>query len=91
MECRNLGSDSPKSLLRTVFYQNGENLCLRGRSEHRNLKLSQLQRRSDPNQYIYTENGLKNRSGRLNPNPNRFVSTHLFVVTNHTSVASCDD
>ena len=61
-----LGSDNPKSLLRAVFYQNGKNFCLRGGSEHRNLKLSQLQRRSDPNQYIYTENGSKNRSRRLN-------------------------
>ena len=38
-----LGCDNPKSLLRAVFYLNGKNFCLRGGSEHRNLKLSQLQ------------------------------------------------
>ena len=60
-----LGYDNPKSLLRAVFYLNGKNFCLRRGSEHRNLKLSQLQRSTNPDQYVYTENGSKNRSGRL--------------------------
>ena len=54
-----LGCDNPKSLLRAVFYLNGKNFCLRGGSEHRNLKLSQLQWFSNPEQYVYTENGSK--------------------------------
>ena len=57
-----LSCDNPTSLLR---YLNGKNFCLRGGSEHRNLKLFQLQRSSNPDQYLYTENGSKNRSGRL--------------------------
>lgn len=37
-----LGTDCPKSLPHAVFYLNGVNLCLRGGSERRNLKLSQF-------------------------------------------------
>ena len=33
-----LGIDTPKSLLRAVFYYNGKNFCLRGGKEHRCLK-----------------------------------------------------
>ena len=58
-----LGTDCPKSLLCAVFYLNGINLCLRGGSEHRNLKLSQFRRLGDPDRYIYTENGSINHSG----------------------------
>ena len=55
---------SPKALLRAVFFYNGKNFCLRGGTEHRDLKLSQFTRCSDPdNHYIYTENSSKNRQG----------------------------
>ena len=37
-----LGTNSPISLLRAVFYYNGKNFCLWGGEEYRNLKLSQL-------------------------------------------------
>ena len=60
-----LGTNNPIALLRAVFFLNGKNFCLRGGSEHRNLKLSQLQRLSNPDRYLYTENGSKNHSGRL--------------------------
>ena len=60
-----LGEGTPTQLLNAVFYYNGKNLCLRGGKEHRALKLSQLVRAKDPDQYIYTENGSKNRSGGL--------------------------
>ena len=43
-----LGVKTPKSLLYAVFYKNGQNVCLRGGAEHRNLKLSQLQHQSNP-------------------------------------------
>ena len=52
-----LGVENPKSLLFAVFYCNGKNFCLRGGAEHRRLKLSQLQRLSNPDRYIYTEHG----------------------------------
>ena len=60
-----LGVENPKSLLFAVFYCNGKNFCLRGGAEHRRLKLSQLQRLSNPDRYIYTEHGSKNHSGCL--------------------------
>ena len=44
---------------------NGRNFCLRGGEEHRQLKLSQLTRKTDPDRYIYTEHASKNRSGAL--------------------------
>ena len=58
-----LGTDNPKSLLRAVFFGNGKNFCLRGGSEHRDLRLSQIQQTE--NGYKYTENSSKNRSGGL--------------------------
>ena len=60
-----LGVENPKSLLFAVFYCNGKNFCLRRSAEHRRLKLSQLQRMSNPDRYIYTEHGSKNHSGCL--------------------------
>ena len=56
-----LGVDNPTTLLRAVFFSNGKNFCLRGGDEHRNLKLSQLERTE--NGYVYTENAFKNRAG----------------------------
>ena len=52
-----LGSESPLSLLRAVFYLNRINFCLRGGQEHRGLKLTQLKREGDHWKYI--ENGSK--------------------------------
>ena len=60
-----LGCDTPKHLLRTVFFLNGKNFCLRGGAEQRNLKISQLKRLKDPMMYVYTENASKNRAGEL--------------------------
>ena len=58
-----LGTTSPKSLLNAVFFLNGKNFCLRGGEEHRRLALSQVVRHYNPDHYIYTENGSKNRKG----------------------------
>ena len=56
-----MGTHSPLTLLRAVFYYNGKNFCLRGGEEHRNLKLSQLKRTQKG--YTYTEKSSKNRQG----------------------------
>ncbi len=61
-----LGISTPNALLRAVFFLNGKNFCLRGRQEHRSLRLSQLKRYSNPDRYMYTENASKNRQGGLN-------------------------
>ena len=47
-----LGVSNPLSLQNAVFYTIGKMLCLRGGVEHRALKLSQLQRRTQPDHYI---------------------------------------
>ena len=57
-----MGTNSPVSLLRAVFYYNGKNFCLRGGEEHQNLKLFQFRTEKD---YIYTENSSKNRQGGI--------------------------
>ena len=57
-----VGTNTPVSLLRAVFYYNGKNFCLRG-EEHRNLKLSQFRRTEKG--YTYTENSSKNREGGI--------------------------
>ena len=56
-----LGIDNPLQLLRAVFYVNGKVFCLHGGKEHRNLKIPQFIRHFEPDHYVYTENGLKNR------------------------------
>ena len=43
-----LNVDSPKGLLRSVFYFNGKCFCLRGGQEHRDLGISQLQQLYKP-------------------------------------------
>ena len=43
----------------------GKNFILRGGQEHHDLKLSQLQRLTNPGRYVYTENTSKNRGGGL--------------------------
>ena len=58
-----LNLSTPLCLLRAVFYSNGKIFCLQGGKEHRGLKLSQFVRLSNPDRYVYTENGSKNRSG----------------------------
>ena len=58
-----LNLNTPLGLLRAVFYSNGKVFCLQGGKEHRNLKISQFVRHCDPDRYIYTKNGSKNRSG----------------------------
>ena len=58
-----LNTDTPKGLLRAVFYYNGKCFCLRGGQEHRELAVSQLKRLHDPERYLYTENASKNRPG----------------------------
>jgi hypothetical protein len=61
-----MGLHSPKSLVRTVFFYIGKVFGLRGREEHRALKLSQFERLKDPDRYyVYTENESKNRNGGL--------------------------
>ena len=43
-----LNVETPKGLLRAIFFYNGKCFCLRGGVEHRNLRLSQLQQLTDP-------------------------------------------
>ena len=60
-----LTTDTPKGLIRAVFFLNGISFCLRGGEEHRGLKLSQFRRESDPPRFVYTELASKNRAGGL--------------------------
>ena len=59
-----IGCYSPQALLHAVFFYNGKNFCLRGISEHQNLRFSQIVRIStSPSRYTYMEFGSKNHSG----------------------------
>ena len=60
-----LGVHTPQALLNATFFLNGKNLALRGGKEHHELKFSQFQRLRNPDRYVYTENGSKNRSGGI--------------------------
>ena len=67
-----LSMDTPKGLLRAVFFYNGKNFCLRGGAEQRGLKISQFHREvvqidgRDVCSYVYHEFGSKNRQGGFN-------------------------
>ena len=58
-----MGVDTPKSLQNAAFYVVGKMFSLRGGVEHRSLKLSQVTRMSNPDQYVYHENVSKNHNG----------------------------
>ncbi len=57
-ETKVIGTENPKALLRAVFYLNGG-------QEHRNLKLSQLDKCTSPSLHYYLENSSKNNPGGL--------------------------
>ena len=54
-----------QKLLCTVFFLKSKKFCLIGGEEHQTLKLSQVERFSDPDHYKYTGMFQKNRTGRL--------------------------
>ena len=95
-----LGVHNPKVLLHTVFFLNGKTFCLRGGEEHRNLKLSQVKRHTDPDRYVYTENSSKNRAGGISQLrvtnkvvpvyaiPDMGVRCHVFVLDTYFSKLS---
>ena len=62
---KTLNDSTPEGLLRAVFYSNGKFFCLRGGQEHRELKISMLERLKKPDRYLYRENASKNRRGGL--------------------------
>ena len=88
-----LNIDTPLGLLWCVFFYNGKCFCLRGGQEHRELKLSQLQRCRGPDKYLYSENSSKNRKGGLSEirlehktvstfaNPEAGNRCHVFLLT----------
>ena len=75
-----------------MFYYNGKNFALRGIGEQYRLKVSQLVREYNPDRYVYTENGSKNRSGGIGDfnvpnkivpvysNPAARVRCHVFLL-----------
>ncbi len=76
-ESNTLGLHSPQALLNAVFYLNGKNFCLRGGEEHRALKISQVERCSDPPSYRYVENGSKNRNSTF---AQRYVTNKIVPI-----------
>ena len=60
-----LNMNTPKGLLRAVYFYNGKCFCLRGGQEHCDLGISQLHRLYNPDRYIYRENASKNRQGGI--------------------------
>ena len=58
-----LNCTSAEGLQKAIFYYVGKVCCLRGGEEQKNLKPSQFTRLRNPEQYVYTEHGSKNRNG----------------------------
>ena len=86
-----LDVDTPKGLLRAVFFYNGKNFCLRGGQEQRNLRLSQLKRDTsyidgkEVSSYVYEEFGSKNRQGGFGS-----LNLHNKIVRQHQSSSNPD-
>lgn len=97
-----LNVETPKGLLKAVFFYNGKCFCLRGGIEHRNLGLSQLQRFSNPDRYVYKEYALKNRPGgvvqlkmdhksvTIVANPAAGHHCHVFLLNKYISTLPLD-
>ena len=71
-----LGVDSPLALQRAVYFYLGKSFCLRGGTEQRNMKCSQLVRSSNPDSYTYVENGSKNNTGANPSEANKVVPVY---------------
>ena len=54
-----LSTETPKGLLRAVFFLNGKNFGIVGREKHRELKISDLKRVVNPPRYVYTKSVMK--------------------------------
>ena len=68
-----LGTSTPQFLLNAVFYLNGKSFCLHGGEEHRRQRISQLVREYNPDRYVYTEAGSKNKKGTFVEIQNKVV------------------
>ena len=58
-----MNTNTPKALRNAVFYTVGKMFSLRGGIEMRNLKISQIQRHTNPDRYVYTELVSKTSNG----------------------------
>ena len=57
-KAKEMGTNTPKQLIQTVFFYTGKLFCLRGGVEQRGLKVSQFQQHYSPDHYLYIENGV---------------------------------
>ena len=85
-----------------VLFYNVKCFCLRGGIEHRNLRLSQLKRFSNPDLYMYKEYASKNRLGgvvqlKMNhksvtivANPAAGHHCHIFLLDKYISKLPLD-
>ena len=69
-----------------VFYYNGKNFCIRGGDEHRNLRVSQLQRFSNPDRYVYNEYVSKNH---LRTFTKHHISSNIVPIYCQCSQSTC--
>ena len=81
-----LSVDSPKGLLRCVFFYNGKCFCLRDGGEHRDLCISWLQRLRNPDRYVYSEKSSKNGQGGLLQSR---LDHKTVTITTSPSVGNC--
>ena len=72
---------APVALQRAVFFYVGKVFCLRGGQQQRDLKISQFVCSTDPDCYMYVENGLKNRSGVNAKETNKVVLVYASPST----------
>ena len=64
-----------------LYLLNWKDVVLERRVEHRALKLSQLQRRTQPDHYTYSENVSKNRNGSFKQLHIKNKTVPIFVCT----------
>ena len=80
---------NPQGLLRAVYFSNEKNLAVGGGDSHRQLKLSQFKRQTNPDRYVFTKTSTRpqteNQLIPIHANPAAGVSCHVFLLDNYLS------
>ena len=84
-----LDPGNPLGLLRAIYFSNEKNLSVRSGLSHRQLKLSQFKRKTNPNCYIFTKISARsptaNQHITIHANPVGGGSCHVFLLDRYLS------
>ena len=80
---------SPQGLVRAVYFSNEKNLSVGGGHCHRQLRLSQFKRQTNPDCYVFTKTSTRpqteNQLITVHANPAAGATCHVFLLDNYLS------